>query len=430
MNELIVVLVLVFITLFGVAFLYLFQFLSDLNFWEKIPYGFGLGCGLLAIYMFVLGRIGHWQYPVIITPLLLSIILAIFLRFNQIKQDVIWRFSLDPWDKMLLALIFLQVAYTGFEAWLRPLSAWDGWAIWLLKAKMFYQDGFVNPEIYHLTISQYPYVVNLIGTFIYQTLGVVDDRAVLLFFFFVYLMLGLSFFSFIKSKFSITRSILFTFLLLSLQNIIRHGGRFEAGYADLTLGFYLFLGFTLLQRYLTHSKISTLIPLSLLMGISSLVKEEGFVFTAICQIIIFYHSIFRHKNFNHFLISLIWLLPYIDWQIFKSLNSIYINPYSGGMLDLARFSQIVILMGKELAKIQNWNFLWPIFFLALIFNKKNLKPDAKLALLLLSLQFASYLAIFLITPIPIQVQVPNSFDRLLLHLAPLALYTIAASAKK
>ena len=45
-------------------------------------------------------------------------------------------------------------------------------------------------------------------------------------------------------------ALIFTFLLLSTQNLVRHGGRFEAGYADLALGFYIFLSVLLLLDYL------------------------------------------------------------------------------------------------------------------------------------------------------------------------------------
>jgi hypothetical protein len=216
--------------------------LSDLRILEKLPYALGLGIGSISFQLFTYSRLKvPWNQLSIILPWIIIFAYLFYVerqKIHFIKLHFKGKFSkLDNFFGILLVVV---IFYTGFEAWLRPLSAWDAWAIWLLKAKMFFVDGFVNPHVYHLLKDSYPYVINLAATFIYIILGKVDDRAVLLLFFSFYLMLGLTFFSFSRQRFGVFSALLFTFLLLSIQNLIRHGGRFEAGYADLALGFYIF----------------------------------------------------------------------------------------------------------------------------------------------------------------------------------------------
>lgn len=404
MSELIVIFALIFFTLLGFSVIYLFNFLEDHSFAAKLPYAFGLGVGLHAIYLFQLGRSAPWQYPNLLLLPLLLIIITLILKITNIKTDLKQKITF-PKNKLFLILIFLQIVYTGFEVWLRPLSAWDGWASWLLKAKTFYLSGYFNPDIFHLLKDTYPYVINLTGTFIYYTLGQVDDRVVLLFFYFVYLILGLHFYQ-------RTKSLLFTFLLLSTQNIIRHGGRFEAGYADLTLGFYIFLCFSLLQSYIKSPKFKNLLILSIFMGITSLIKEEGWVFALILEAIIFY----RTRR-----LALLWLIPFLDWRLYKHINHITYSLYQNPSLHLSRLSDTLFLIGKELINIKNWNLLWLVFFIALFWSKKNYLVFITFA------QLATYIFVFLISPHTPAVHVRNVMDRLLLHLASLAVYHIAVT---
>ncbi len=399
MSETIVIFTLSFMTLLGLAVIYLFDFLPDHALLAKIPYAFGLGCGLLAIYMFELGRSAHWQYPQLLFLPASLIMLTFILKFKKTKVN----FKFKP--SLLLFLIFLQVLYTGFEVWLRPLSAWDGWASWLLKAKTFYLSGYFNPDIFHLIQDTYPYVINLTGTFIYYTLGHVNDRTVLLFFYFVYLMLGLHFFQ-------RTKSLLFTFLFLSLQNVIRHGGRFEAGYADLTLGFYIFLCFSLLQNYLKSRKFKNLLLLSIFMGITSLIKEEGWVFAVILEIIIFY----RTRR-----LALLWLIPFIDWRIFKHLNHITYTLYPNPILHLTRLPNTLLLLSNEFLNLKNWNLAWPAFFVTLAVFWKKINKDA---LFIITAQITAYILVFLISPHSPSIHVPNVIDRLFLHFIPLLVYIV------
>lgn len=430
MNEVIVGFSLLGILIFGYALLLLGKFLPDYNFLEKSPYSFGLGTAAVAFQLFTYSQAGiGWNYTSILLP---WIILSIYLSVSKKKQiasnfkmSIAVRFS--ALQKFLLLLIAGNFAYTLFEAWLRPLYAWDGWAIWLIKSKMFFIDGFVNPDVYAILHDSYPFVINLSGTFIYMILGKVDDRAVLLLFYCFYLFLGIAFYNFLKKKFITTSALLFTFLLLSTQNILRHGGRFEAGYADLALGFYIFLSFTLLDRFIKSRKFRDVILCSLFLGATSLIKEEGLVASTVMEGILLYHCFFKNRNIKLLIASFVGFIPLVNWNLFKFTNQINYSLYEKSVIHIQRIYGILYEIGREFVNIQNWNLLWPAFFFALIllllgkFKRNRLFP---VALVIVFLQFLSYVFVFMISPHEPASHVRGVINRLLLHIAPIAIYII------
>jgi len=426
MNEIIVIISLLFFIALGYALFLVSGLLSELNFFEKLPYSFGLGMGLVAFQLFLYSQLKiQWNYETLLFPWIFLIFYVLYKKAPKIYiKHFNYKVKLSFTQKCLSILLLIAVAYTAFEAWLRPLSAWDGWAIWLLKAKMFYIDGFVNPHAYHLLRDSYPYVINLSVTFLYIMLGKVDDRAVLLLFFGFYLMLGICFFNFSKKIFGITMSLFFTFLLLSLQNVIRHGGRFEAGYADLALGYYIFMSSTLLFQYIKSNKPKALILCSIFLGLTSLVKDEGVVFSIIMQLMMFV-VIIKNKKFKQIFLSMIWLIPFLDWNLFKYINDIHYSLYQNSTIHLLRFPQILLQIAQELLNIQNWNILWPIFFIGLfpfLFIKK--RGMNIYLFFIMFLQILAYIFVFMISPYPPYIHVPNVMNRLLLHVVALCVLLV------
>ncbi|MBS3079474.1 hypothetical protein J4218_05090 [Candidatus Pacearchaeota archaeon] len=79
---------------------------------------------------------------------------------------------------------------------------------------------------------------------------------------------------------------------------------------------------------------------------------------------------------------------------------------------------------KEVINIQNWNFLWLSFLFGLLIFAKYGKR--RLVYMLIGFQVLSYLAVFLISPYEPSAHVKNVIDRLLLHIAAIAVYSIAA----
>lgn len=411
------------ITLIGYCLIRKFQ-LIDLNDVEMLPFSFGLGGGIIALQLFIYSRLElHWSIVNILSPGLILLLLSVRsikfrIPFKKVKLSKIAIF--------LLFLILILASFVGFEAVIRPLSAWDGWATWLFKAKAFYADGNVDPALFLYMNSDYPYLVSLVSAFLYVFIGWANDQSVLLLFFSFYSFLGIAFFFSLLRNVGIKKSLIFTFLLLASQNIVRHGGRFEAGYVDLALGFYIFMSFELLLRYVKSKKLSNLIILNLFLGFTALIKNEGLPFSIIAQLVIIFH-ILKFKQFSYLLVLLFWAIPILDWNIFKFINHLPQNYlFSNTVLRPERIAIVIKEISSEFLNIGNWNLLWLVFFtgfLAYLFLKKSL--ELNISYIIIFFQLLVYIIVFLLTPVNPALHIKNVADRLLIHLAPLAVFTIA-----
>ena len=91
--------------------------------------------------------------------------------------------SIGPVTGALLVVIGAQVALVALLALGRPLSIWDGWAVWGMKARAIFLDGGVTETIYAdptraSTLLDYPLHVPLLESWVYTWLGTPDDRLV------------------------------------------------------------------------------------------------------------------------------------------------------------------------------------------------------------------------------------------------------------
>jgi len=422
MNEVLIILGLILVVVIGYSIIFICNFLKEMSLFEKSPYAFALGVGAVAFEMFLYSIFKiPWNPAYLLTPIVL-IVIAAFKMMPKIrfKHKLFTNWSLI--EKVILVLILLLIFFVAFEAQLRPVSAWDGWAIWLLKAKMFYIDGFVNPAVYKLLKEGYPFVINLSVAFLYTLLGKVDDRSVLLLFFCFYLFTSILFYTQVKKRTGNLFALVFTFLLISTQNLVRHGGRFEAGYADLALGFYFFVSLSLFLRFLKSWSNRDLIILSVILGITGLIKEEGISYILLISLFLVY-SILKSKKYKMIPLSFIYLIPIGIWQMFKLYFGPFPGLYNSFVPHLNRTISIIYFILKEMINFQNWNLLWILFFIA--FFTFNLSKKYFYIYCLIFFQLFIYSCVFLISPYPPNVHIPNVMDRLLLHLAPISVFVTA-----
>lgn len=414
--------------LFGIGFMFIagFKLLDGRPLFEILSYSYGLGVGLISIQLFLFSLMGiHWTiatitgfWIVILTFVFLTkkkILIGVF-KSAQTGQEIYSRF-----DKLLALLIFLLFCFVSYEALLRPVLGWDAWAIWLMKSKIFFIDGKINPSIFKYVQSDYPVLVSLLGTYIYIFLQKVDDRIVQMVFSVFYICLGGVFYLNLRRYLTITWSLLFTFLLLSLQPLIRQAGRFDAGYADLPLAYYFFCSASLLVSYIYNKKRGIFLLFCAFLSFTPLVKNEGIIFiTGIIALCLFY---FRNKLAEIKIFPLV-LLPIVFWNIFKIKTGLSLTSYiSPAIPQIGRTLDILLAMAIEILNITRWGFVWILLISSILFVKKN--KAVYLFLFLIVWQLLFYLVIYTESPIDPVAQLRNSFDRLLLQVVPLAVFCLA-----
>ncbi len=403
----------------GLLVLNFLRLLKKFSILELLSLAYGLGIGCVAMQMFMYSRIGiSFNFLAIIAPWCL---LYAFRPFSLSPTIRLPKFG--KIESVLLFSILLLSIFVGFEALVRPLVSWDGIATWLIKSKAFFIEGGVKPQTLIYLNDGYPLLMGLAGAFVYSTLGVVNDRLVLILFYGFYLAAGGVVYSQLRKLLNFRYSLFLTFLFLSTQNIIRHGGRYEAGYVDLAFGFYLLSAVVIFTRVLNEKKLNMFVLFMLFLGIIPLVKEEGVAFSIIMSFVVLYFVMKKSLPARFLYVLFLWILPFFDWRLYKFFYHIPTNYlFKNPQLIPDRFPITLQLIVKEFFNIKNWNLLW-MSYIASLFLMARKREHFIISFVIIAM-IISYIVAYLISPNDPANHVPNTIDRLLLHFAPLGMVSI------
>lgn len=416
MNILILIIGLIYT--FVIGFLLVRYFLPTIKVQTGVGYSFGVGIGVIYLLMFTYAIIGMpWSIGGLLLPgLILIILLGKNAKLKLSKKR----------PTLLTTLLIVICLYVVFESISRPLLAWDGWATWLFRSKIFFFDNTIKPESLVYSGSDYPLVISLYSTFLYKLIGSVNDKLVLLAYPLFFISLVMIFYGSTKEYIGEKKALFFTILLALLQNLIRHGGYFESGMADLPLAYFFLMDFTLLLSFLRKPNLRSMLILQFVIGITALIKNEGVPFGIIMELVIIY-TLIRNKYFKLIGLVGVFIFLYLSWEVYKNWYGIHLNDLlNRRTFDLIRLPEIAKGFVIEMLNIKNWNLLWFAFTLSAIATVKTWsRARFKIVYLFIFAQLLIYGYIFLITPIDVNVHIKNVVDRLFLHIAPLALFAIA-----
>jgi hypothetical protein len=429
MSAFIVVLLILFIAGIGFAILRGFHFLDKKETLLAIGASYGLGVGLIGMQLYIYSRFNiPWQREFLFLPWVFLFGIVIIRNRKHIRIRLPKIPVMSAIEKALLIGILLTFCYVIFEALLRPVVAWDAWSDWLLYSKMFFIDGKINLDTLRYAGSGYPMTISLLGTYIYIFLGHVDDTTVLLISTAFYIFLAIAFFAVLKERYGVRYALLFTLLMVSTQNFVRHGGRLEAGMADLPLGYFAFLSVIFLFSYFKQQTVKTLLLFTVFLSITALIKYEGIPlssFIAFCAFI----YIIKKRFFKHLFILFLWILPFILWQIDRRLMGIENTYFSvAHPFEFGTKKSINAFSGtfKELVNIKSWNVLWISYFYTLVVFGIRKQPELAVLHFIILSQLSLYLIVYNIT---FGNNPESSIERLLMHIAPLAFLCIAFVVK-
>lgn len=405
----------VFILGYAISFIFLQKSVSNSIF--RLGISFGLGSLIIITELFLYSLLSIPIIPITIaTPFLLLFLFKAKNVFEWFKQDrEFFVLPSNHFEKMLIFLIGLIVMFAGIEAVLRVPMGWDGIATWLLQAKAFYYIGGLKMSLYDFTRFDSPPGIGLFLSSFYTMVGGVKDRDALLIFSAFYLATLFVLYGTLREFTSRRCSLVFVFLFATLQPVIRQAGRFEAGYADLPLSYFFLLATSLLMLYQKKRQPALLALGSLFAGFSCFIKNEGAMFFLIYSLLAL-SMVFSIKK-GHMNYLLTGLVAFASWNLYKMFNPFFPSYLATGHLNLNRIVPVLISMCTEFFRIYRWNFFWVTLFFVLVVAWK--KIISLISFQIAFLQLVGYFFIFIFTPLDPIDQIWGSFDRLLLHIAPL-----------
>lgn len=350
-------------------------------------------------------------------------------------------------------IIAVQVLYVFSFATLLPLRGWDAWSIWFLKARAFYVNGgvtaaFLKDPSYAYSHPDYPLMVPLSAAWVYAAGGKVAETAAKVLYP-VQFACMLAIFHYAASRASDKRlALVFTALLSLTPVVVIHsaglpvaiGGLYlgdYVGYADLTLSICFLASGAFAYRYMNTDGVESLALAALFLAAGAWTKNEGLSFAAIGFIVLSAWTLYtRGANGVRRVITLAVILAVfiLPWFIYKSHLHLS-SEFSGraGTLFSSGAPERFIVIIKYFAryffvKPSLYNFTFYIYFITIPLAWRGFFPKRLFALNTLVFgQFAVYILVYMITPAEINWHLSTSLDRLVLHLAPLAMMTSAVN---
>lgn len=416
---------------------------------------FLLGLGGVSLQMFFYSLVSiPFSAMLISGPWIALAVAMLFIRmFNRTA------FRLDSqkmgWAGIVLfAIILSQVFYSFAYSLTMPLSGWDAWFIWFVKARAFFLDGsvkaaFLTDPAYVQDHPDYPLLVPLAISWIYTALGSAQEEAGKIIYPLQFAAL-LSVFHFGVRRLTGSRTIglLFTALLCVTPLVLVHGAGFPVqidsaytgkdftGYADLALSAY-FLGaaiFILLYAREGRGPFAFIAALMLAMG--SWTKNEGLTFALLGFIILAASALLQKgkgRDLRTLALALVPLALFIlPWSVYKAvlgLGNEYVQSMGTGVFfsNLTRLGQIIPYMAVFLfLKPGVMGLVWWAWAASTVLSLRLVISSKTLALHSLILgQLGIYIFVFIITPVDLNWHLATSVDRLLLHFIPLAMLAAA-----
>lgn len=374
----------------GVGFLSLISpGCANLSGLEKGALGVGLGAFLITQWMLILGLLGisFTLIAVVGPPAALAWSPLLSRKFRQrtttpaTPRQLKNANPLHPWEWLFLGLLFALFLYATLRAALYPVWAWDAYATWGFKAKVFYLNRGVAFQGFEAH-NYYPNLVPLLLTYLYLWLGQVNDHLVKLIFpLFGAALLTLLYGLLLRIGLNRTRALgLTAFFALNGVTFIVH---LYIAYADLVLAYYTLGAAGLAYLWLGGRGPHGALVLSAAMCAGlAWAKFEGPPLAATIVVALALTLLrLRPPNLGRRIVSLAWpvagiLLGYLPWRLFMRLHRLETGSDHILGFYANQLWQALPALLKGLFLPKAFGLLWPAALLSLAWLlKKPCSPD-------------------------------------------------------
>jgi hypothetical protein len=327
----------------------------------------------------------------------------------------------------------------------QPLTAWDAIAIWMFKAKLYYNLQSVSLQPIVADVGRqldYPPMFSLMVASLYALIGRVDDilgKAIN----FVFLLAAAgACFALVRTLLDRRMAVMFTFLLVALPLFSPAlSDTSYMGYADYALGVCLMLALAHFQKA-EISKQPAAYGLAVVFAcLAALIKNEGVAFLGILLSGLGVRAVLRGdwmsiRRVNKAVLPglIVAVVPVLIWQVYVKVNG-----FASGLTGPRNWAALVPLIpGRALMILKtvgrlvisfNTDYPWLAlsFLLASLLLVLNRLRFGFMVYLVLCLQVVGYFVVYLLAPGDLRWLLATSLDRLAMQVAPSILLLLAIS---
>ena len=324
---------------------------------------------------------------------------------------------------MWLALELTALVIRGSAG---PLSGWDGWVTWAMKARVL----FLQPDSAALLMDasrevanrSYPLLLPLTESWVFGWAGAADDRlAAFVTLSFLVALLALLL-SGLRRKVGLLAALAFAIGFVSTPYT---GLLASLGYADIVLAAYALAAALALERWIETPGTSALLA-AMFLGLLPWVKPEGF-FLSVALLVGAWISIGTGQKKLRLLRSaaIATVVCAVPWYLLIAVSDIRPEAFSS-VPDLSgsRVKEIFAGLASRAIGIE-WHGIWLAAVAAFVLIAVQRRWRNMLAVAISAYLIAIAVVFLFSLYDPLSQHVLRSGDRLLLHVAPLALLMIA-----
>ena len=404
---------------------------------------YGLGTGLLTLWMFLLGALraplttGTINYP-LATSIAVCFLFILKSRNKSPGERLKYNFPssrLDPLSLVFLLFILLQTSYVFWRGFTIPTSTWDAFATHTFNAKILFYEHSLK-YLNNMPHSNYPLHVPLLQAWLALNIGAWDDQLINVIFPLYFLATLIVQYHFLKSHVRVRWALLGLVFLVSSPFLVYHA---TIGYRDFTLLYYNFTTITLLLLWREKKENLYLILAAFFAGVTSFVKLEGSGYLAIHTLLLTVilaheHPMVLSKKLKIFLKFFIpgfsvclsfHVYQYLAQAGALSHDALSFNLYHLGLAPavdyVGRLRTVLEKIIQNLFFSNNWNILWLILVVSLLrLERKNISFEIKLLSWALVAFAAIYIPAYTLTQHYFWIaQTEASLSRCILHIFPL-----------
>jgi hypothetical protein len=372
---------------------------DDASFAERLAFGFCLGLMLTTIVMYFVFSGLHIPFsaPAISIALLPFLLAGIYVTYkNELADlDLSGLKTLKPLEMLLIALILLQIFFVFSSLMIKPVSGCDAWANYSLRAKAYFIDKSAHVPLLPETIQGLNNSLN--QTWVFVCINEWNDILGKIMFPFYYVSLLLLFYFAARRVQPRLTSLLTTYILSSLPFLVYHA---TIEYCDLMVAIYLFAAISLMFLWFNKLQNRYLMLSFIFLFSTILIKKESFFHIAIISAV-FLAAIFSKKmGKNQTVITIRKLsFAYIAAGIAFLLWMVLISPQDGILfvrsIDLSRIPVLLSVFSFYLFTGDNWNIVWSMLIILLIFKYKRLWENYNMYLLaIILLELVGFMAYY------------------------------------
>ena len=393
-----------------------------------------VGCAVVSLAMFWMIRVGIPPGAQRFTIGILSVASAVLIGMRSRPRMAQLSAMSDGTRKGLAAILSgvlavwlaLEVTALVVRSSAGPLSGWDGWVTWAMKARVL----FLQPDSAALLMDasrevanrSYPLLLPLTESWVFGWTGAADDRfAAFVTMSFLVALLALLL-SELRPKVGLFAALALAIIFVSTSYA---GLLASLGYADIVLAAYALAAALALQRWIETPDASPLLA-AMLLGVLPWVKPEG-VFLSVALVIGTWISMGTGQKKLRLLgwAAIATLVCAVPWYLLVAMSDIRMGAFASAPdLSGSRVKEILAGLASRAIAIE-WHGIWLAAVAALVVIAAQRRWRNMLAIAISAYVIAITVVFLFSLYDPLSQHVLRSGDRLLLHVAPLALLMIA-----